>query len=41
MIGENEHEPGVELGGFRIRQVAARFDQRQIGGIGISEIARR
>ena len=40
MVGENEHELGVELGGFGFRKAPPRLDQRAIGGIRIGESAK-
>ena len=39
MVGENEHELGVESGGFGVRQIPPRIDERDIGGVRVTSFA--
>ena len=41
MIGEDKHQPGIELGRLGVGKIAARFNKREIGCVGIGELRRR
>jgi hypothetical protein len=41
VIGENEHQRGIEIGALPIAETAVGFDDQPIGGISIGEIRRR